>query len=162
MCYLCCIVICVLCLCLMGCKPLSFDCWCHTSFVVFYEDESRFKTFVFYQLMFVQHDKVNKSETKFSRNARDEAKKMIRNWIEKKTLDSHISFVSIRRWKLLIDGQLGSEFWINFSYLLAKFICPENQHLIGLLSCIISSKLLGNVPSIFTPVACNTLYSMKC
>jgi len=42
-----------------------------------------------------------------SRNVRDEAEEMIRNWIGKKTLDSHISFVSFRRWKLLMKELLG-------------------------------------------------------
>jgi len=70
-------------------------------------------------------------ETKFSQNTRDEAKNMIRNRIEQKTLDSHISFVSIRRLNMLIDGQIGYEIWFDFSYLFAKFACPENQALIG-------------------------------
>jgi hypothetical protein len=92
--YVCSIVLCVLCsgLVIKSVSQLSFDAIKHISCVVIYEDAHHFNTFAFYQLIFVQHDKVNKSETKFSRNTRDEAKKMIRNWIGKKTLDSHISF----------------------------------------------------------------------
>lgn len=97
--YVCSIVLCVLCsgLVIKSVSQLSFDAIKHISCVVFYEDAPHFNTFAFYQLIFVQHDKVNKSETKFNQNARDEAKNMIRNWIGKKTLDSHIFFVSIRR-----------------------------------------------------------------
>ncbi|RHN67850.1 hypothetical protein MtrunA17_Chr3g0107221 [Medicago truncatula] len=102
------------------CPQLRFDCNYHTSFVAFYEDESRFNPFAFYRLISVQSDKVKKSETKYSRNVRDEAKKMIRNWIEKKTLDSHISFVTFRRWKMLMNGLLGCELWSNFSYFVYK------------------------------------------
>lgn len=162
--YVCSIVLCVLCsgLVIKSVSQLSFDAIKHISCVVFYEDAPHFNIFAFYQLIFVQHDKVNKSETKFSRNARDEAKKMIRNWIGKKTLDSHISFVSIRRWKLLMNGLLGYEFWFNFSYLSAKFMCFANHALVGFFSCTESSKLLGNVPSMLTLSTCNVLYVMKC
>ena len=85
----------------------SLDGRYHTRFVGLCEDESRFTNFATYQLIFVQRDKVNKSETMCSRNVRDEAEEMIRNWIGKKTLDSHISFVSFRRWKLLMKELLG-------------------------------------------------------
>ncbi|RHN55849.1 hypothetical protein MtrunA17_Chr5g0422901 [Medicago truncatula] len=42
---------------------LRSNCWYHTSFIGLYENESSFTTFA-HQLIFVQHDKVNKSETK--------------------------------------------------------------------------------------------------
>ncbi|RHN46155.1 hypothetical protein MtrunA17_Chr7g0239141 [Medicago truncatula] len=68
-----------------------------------------FNPFAFYRLISVQSDRVKKSETKYSRNVCGEAKKIIRNWIGKKTLDSHISFVTFRRWKMLMNGLLGCE-----------------------------------------------------
>lgn len=161
--YVCSIVLCVLFsgLVIKSVSQLSFDAIKHISCVVFYEDAPHFNTFAFYQLIFVQNDKVNESETKFSRNVRDEAKKMIRNWIEKKTLDCHISFGSIRRWKLWMNGLLGYEFWFIFSYLSAKFMCFANHALVGFLSCTESSKLLGNVPSMLT-LSYNVLYVIKC
>ncbi|RHN45137.1 hypothetical protein MtrunA17_Chr7g0227051 [Medicago truncatula] len=108
------------------------------------------------------HDKVNKFETKCSRNGRDVVEEMIRNWIGKKTQDSHISFVSYRRWKLLIDGVLGYVIWLKFSYLSPKFRCIANHNLVGFFSCIGSSKLLGNTPSMLTLAVCNILCFMKC
>lgn len=164
-CFLWCYVVCVLLLSLVGFKHwprLSFDCSYHTSLVAFYEDESRFNPFAFYRLISVQSDKVTKSETKYSRIVRDEEKKMIRNWIEKKTLDSHISFVTFRRWKMLMNGLLGCELWSNFSYLSTKFMCIVNHELVGYLSCIDSLSLLGNVPSMSTLAGCNILCFMKC
>jgi hypothetical protein len=163
-CYLCCFVCCVLFLCLVGFKSLyhvSLFCWYHRSFIVLYEDESRFTTFAIYQLVFVQNDKVKKSETKCSRNERDVVEKMIRNWIEKKTLDSHISFVRHRRWKLLMDWLLVYEIWLQPSYLSAKFLGIANHALIGFFSCIGFLKLLGNTPSILTLAVCNILYFMQ-
>jgi hypothetical protein len=162
---LCCSVVCVLPLSLVGFKhwpQLRFDCSYHTSFVAFYEDDSRFNPFAFYRLISVQSDKVKKSETKYSRNVRDEAKKMIRNWMGKKTLGSHISFVTFRRWKMLMNGLLGCELWSNFSYLSTKFMCIVNHDLVGYFSCIDSSSLLGNVPSMSTLAGCNILCFMKC
>ncbi|RHN58186.1 hypothetical protein MtrunA17_Chr5g0448391 [Medicago truncatula] len=76
-------------------------------------------------LVLLFFDKVNKSETMCSRNVRDEAEEMIRNWIEKKTLNSHISFVSIRRWKLLMNELLAYGIWFKFSYLYSKFRCTQ-------------------------------------
>jgi len=93
-------------------------------------------------------------------------KKKICNWIEKKTLDSHISFVNIRRWKLLINGLLSYEIWFNFSYLSAKFMCLTNHTLIGFFSCTGSSTLLENATSMFFLVQrhfnVNIHYIMKC
>jgi hypothetical protein len=80
--YVCCIVLRVLCsslVCVKCVSQLRFDARNHIGCVVIYEDVSYFKTFAFYQLIFVQHNKVNKSETKLSRNTRDEVKKMIYN-----------------------------------------------------------------------------------
>jgi len=105
---------------------------------------------------------VNKSETMCSRNERDVVEEMIRNWIERKTLASHISLVSIIRWKMLMDGLLGCEIWFNSSYLTAKFLCIAKHDPVGYFSCIASSKLLGNTPSMLTLADCNILYFMKC
>lgn len=164
-CYLCWSVCCVLFLslvCFESLSQLCLNCWYHTSFIGLYENESSFTTFSLYQLFFVQHDKVNKFETKCSRNGRDVVEEMIRNWIGKKTQDSHISFVSYRRWKLLIDGVLGYVIWLKFSYLSPKFRCIANHNLVGFFSCIGSSKLLGNTPSMLTLAVCNILCFMKC
>ncbi|RHN40603.1 hypothetical protein MtrunA17_Chr8g0356481 [Medicago truncatula] len=136
---------------------LSLICWYHTSFIVLYEDESRFTTFALYQLFFVQNDKVKNSETKCSRNERDVVGKMIRNWIGKKTLDSHISFVKHRSWKMLMDGLLEYEIWLKSSYLSAKFLGIAFHALVG----FVSLKLLGSTPSILTIAVCNILYIMK-
>jgi len=155
----------VLFLSLVSFKPLpkwSLDRRYHTRFVGLYEDESRFTNFAIYQLIFVQRDKVNKSETMCSRTVRDEAEEMIHNWIGKKTLDSHISFVSIKRWKLLMNELLGYGIWFKFSYLSSKFRCIANPVLIGFFHCIGSSKLLGNTLSMLTLATCNSLYFMKC
>jgi len=92
----CCNVLCIL----VGSHlvpQLSLDCTYHISFVALYEDESSITIFAPHRWIFVQLDKVNKSETMCSRNGRDMAEEMICNWIEIKTLASHISFVSIRR-----------------------------------------------------------------
>lgn len=97
-----------------------------------------------------------------SRNVRDEAEETIRNWIGKKTLDSHISFVSFRRWKLLMNELLGYEIWFKFSCLSPRLMCTANPVVIGFFPCIGSSKLLGNTPSMLTLAACNPLYFMKC
>ncbi|AES79519.2 hypothetical protein MtrunA17_Chr7g0242321 [Medicago truncatula] len=140
----------------------SIFCGYHTSFVAIYEDESRFNPFAFYRLIPVQSDKVKKSETKYSRNVYDEAKKMIRNWIGKNTLDSHVSFVFFRRWKMLMKGLLGCKLWLNLSYLSTKFMCIANHDLVGYFSCIESLRFLGNVPPMSTLAGCNILGFMKC
>jgi len=163
-CYLCWFVCCVLLLslvCFESLPQLSLSCWYHISFIGLNGNESSFTTFALYQLIFVQHDKVNKSETKCSRNGRDVVEEMIHNWIEKKTLDSHISFVKNRRWKLLMDGLLGSVIWLKFSYLSPKFMCITNHNLVSFFSCIGSSKWLGNTPSMLTLAICNILYFME-
>lgn len=163
--FLCWSVCCVMFLSLFCFESLSLpslNCWYHTSFIGLYGNESSFTTFALHQLIFVQHDKVNKSETKCSRNGRDVVEDMICNWIEKKTLDSHISFVRYRRWKLLMDGLLGYVIWLKFSYLSPKFRCTANHNLVGFFSCIGSSKLLGNTPSMLTLAVCNILCLMKC
>jgi len=160
-----CVVCSVLFLGLIGFKLLrepSLDSRYHTSFVGLYEDESSFTTFCFYQLIFVRRDKVKKSETMCSRNMRDEEEEMIRNWIGKKTLDSHISFVGFRRWKLLMNELFGYDIWLKFSCLSSKLMCTANPVVIGFFPCIGSSKLLGNIPSMLTLAPCNPLYLMKC
>jgi hypothetical protein len=97
-----------------------------------------------------------------SRNGHDVVEEIIHNWIERKTMASHISFVSIRIWKLLIDWLLGYEIWFNFSYLSAKFLYIVNHDLVAYFFYICSSKLLGKNPSMITLAHCNILHFMKC
>jgi len=61
-----------------------------------------------------------------------------------------------------MDGLLGCEIWFNSSYLTAKFLCIAKHDPVGYFSCIASSKLLGNTPSMLTLADCNILYFMKC
>jgi len=89
-------VLCILVLSFVGihlAPQLSLDCRYHLSFVGLYEGGSSITTFARHQWIFVQLDKVNKFETMCSRNGRDVVEEMIRNWIERKTLASHISFL---------------------------------------------------------------------
>lgn len=67
-------VCCIKCVC-----QLSFDVWYNIRRIVLYEAAPDFNSFAFYQLQLIQCDIVNKIETNYSRNARDEAKKMICN-----------------------------------------------------------------------------------
>jgi len=95
-CFMCCYVLCILVLSFVGihlAPQLSLDCRYHLSFVGLYEGGSSITTFARHQWIFVQLDKVNKFETMCSRNGRDVVEEMIRNWIERKTLASHISFL---------------------------------------------------------------------
>ena len=106
-----CYVFCILVLSFVGihlAPQLSLDCRYNLNFVALYEGETSITTSTRHQWIFVQLDKVNKSETMCSRNGRDVVEEMICNWIREKTMDSHISFFRNRRWKLLMDELLSN------------------------------------------------------
>jgi len=162
--YVCCVVCwilyssldCINCVC-----QLSFDVWNHIRYAVPYEAVPDFILLAFYQLFLIQCGIVNKIESNCSRNARDEAKKMIRNWIERKTVDSHISFVNISGWTMLMHWLFGYGSWFKSSHFSAKFMCNLHLDLVDYLSRIYSLKLLGNAPSMLTLTLCNVLCFMK-
>lgn len=149
-------LVCIMCVC-----QLSFDVWNHIRCAVPYEDVPDFILFAFYQSCLIRCDMVNKIETNYSRNARDEAKKMIRNWIERKTVDSHISFVNIRGWTMLMQWLFGYDSWFKSSNFSAKFMCNLHLALVYYLSSIYSLKLLGYVPSKLTSALCNAMCFME-
>ena len=78
--YVCCIVfwilhsslVCIKCVC-----QLSFDVWNHIKCAVLYVAAPNIISFAFYQLLLIRCDIVNKIETNYSQNMRDEAQKMI-------------------------------------------------------------------------------------
>jgi hypothetical protein len=121
-------------------RQLNYDVRKPIGCAVLYEDDPNFNTFNFYQLNYVQRDKLTKSEINYCQNACDEAKKMICNWIEEKTVGSHNYFVIISRWTALMVWLLGYRIWFDFSYLSA------NHDLVDSFSRIDPLKLLGNVP----------------
>ena len=47
-------------------RQLNYDVRKHIGRAVLYEDDPNFNTLSFYQLNYVQHDKVSKSETNYS------------------------------------------------------------------------------------------------
>jgi len=86
---------------------------------------------------------------------------MIRNWIERKTVDSHISYVNISRWTVLMHWlfEYGCRFKsLHFS---ANSMCNLHHYLVDYLSRIYSLKLLGNALSILTLALCNVMCFME-
>jgi len=162
--YVCCIVFWILYSCLVCIKcvcQLSFGVCYNIRWAVLYEAAPNFISFAFFQLLLIRCDIVNKIETNYSRNARDEAKKMIRNWIERKTVDSHISYVNISRWTVLMHWlfEYGCRFKsLHFS---ANSMCNLHHYLVDYLSRIYSLKLLGNALSILTLALCNVMCFME-
>jgi len=133
----------------------------NTGCAILYEHDPNFNinTFFFYQLNYAQRDKLTKSEIKYCRNACDEAKKMIRNWIQEKTMGSHNYFVIISRWTVLMVWLLGYRIWFDFLYLFPKFMCNANYDLVDSFSRIDPLKLLGNIN---TSYLYYSLVFMKC